>query len=228
MKNEKEEKIDRTRELVEKYNIDLERLEEEQIKLAKKLELKDNIDFSLADRIAGIESIFFKNRIISAIVVLLNGEIVEQEYFEEKLKFPFIPGFRAYRELQTMINAFDKLDEKPDVVFIHGDGILHPRGLGIASHFSLATGIPSIGVSDFLIQGEVRGEDILVNNKILGKTIITKQGARPIYLSPGNLISVNSSVELVKKFIKEPHKIPEPLRLARKYGKDIRKELFNA
>jgi deoxyribonuclease V len=217
----------RFEEVLKKYNIDLKKLEEEQKKLAKNLEIKDKIDFSLVERIAGIENIFFRNRIISAIVVINgNFELVEQEYVDEKIKFPYIPGFRAYRELPSMMSAFDKLDEKPDVVFVRGHGIMHPRGLGIASHFSLASGIAGIGIADSLIIGEEKGGDIFMNGKLVGKIVKTKEGANPIYVSPGNLISVSSAVNLVKKFTNEPHKIPEPLRLARRYAKEVMKELY--
>lgn len=221
MEDEKEEKIT---ELVKKYNINIPKLEEEQKKLSKSLILKDNMDFSLADRIAGVENIFIGNRIISAIVVLYNDEIVEQEYFEDKIRFPYLPGFRAYRELFSMVEAYNKLDEKPDLVFIHGNGILHPRGLGLASHFSLAVNVPTIGIADSCSE-KIIGDNILIGNKIFGKVLVTKEGANPIYISQGNLISLNSALELTKKFIKEPHKMPEPLRLAKKYAKEVMSEI---
>jgi len=214
-------------EIAKKYDIDLKKLEDEQVKLAKNLEIKDSIDFSLVERIAGIESIFIRNRVISAIIVLSPGfEILEQEYFEDKIKFPYIPGFRAYRELPNMMAAFSKLNDKPDIAFIRGHGILHPKGLGIASHFSLASGTATIGIADSLIVGEVKGEDILLNGKLAGRVVKTKEGANPIYVSPGNMISVETSALLTKKFTREPHKIPEPLRLAKRYAKEIMNEIF--
>ncbi|MCX6748363.1 MAG: endonuclease V [Candidatus Pacearchaeota archaeon] len=209
-----------------KYNINIEKLEEEQKKLAKNIVLKNSIDFYLADRIAGIENIFFKNKIISAIVVMVDGEIVEQEYFEDKIRFPYIPGLRAYRELPNMMQAFNKLDEKPDVIFVRGHGVIHPNGLGIASHFSLASGIPTIGVADSLIVGQIQGEDIIFNEKKAGKVLKVKEGANPIFISPGSMISVESAFMLAKNNIQEGHKIPEVLRLARKYAKEIMKELY--
>lgn len=213
-------------EVLDKYNISLEKLKSEQLRLSKNLEIKDSFDFNIAERIAGIDSVFFKNRIISVVIVLVGNEIVEQEYFEDKIKFPYLSEFRAYRELPTMVSAFNKLDQKPDVVFIRGSGILHPRGLGIASHFSLSTGVACIGVADSLLFGEIQGEDILINGVKKGKVLFTKQGANPVYISPGNKISLKTAVELTKRFTREPHKIPEPLRIAKKYAKEIRKEIF--
>ena len=114
MEEKKENKID-FEELAKKYNVDLKELEAEQKKLAKGISLKDAIDFSLADRIAGIETTFFQNKIISAIVVLNSQmEVIEQQYASDIIRFPYIPGFRAYRELPCIIQAFNKLDETPE------------------------------------------------------------------------------------------------------------------
>jgi deoxyribonuclease V len=129
--------------------------------------------------------------------------------------------------MPIMLEAFNKLEEKPDVVFIKGHGITHPR-LGLASHFSLIAGVPTIGIAEQLLDGEIRGENIVINGKIVGKLLTSKQGSRPLYVSPGNLISVKSAFELAEKFIKQPHKFPEPLHIAGKYGKRMRKELFSS
>src|SRR3989338_7000639 len=143
--------------------IDLKKLEEEQSKLSKQLRFKDAIDFSQADRIGACENLFLKNKIISAIV-LCDSEcnITEQKYFTGIADFPYVSGFRAYRELPAMMACFQELSEKPDVIFIHGHGMIHPR-LGLASHFSIATGVPSIGVADRLIIGEADGENVMLN-----------------------------------------------------------------
>jgi len=219
---------ERLAEIEKKYDVDFLKLEREQLKLSKNLKIEDNINFELADRIAGIDNVFFKNNIISAVVVMKNGEIFEQEYLSDKIRFPYVSGFRAYRELQAMVQAFNKLDEKPDVVFVRGNGILHPRGLGLASHFSLATGVPTIGITDSLLGGEVQGDAVFLNLKLVGKVIHTKEGAKPFYVSPGNLISVTSAARLVRKFTVESHKYPEPLRLAKKYAKEVMREIFKA
>src|SRR3989338_838217 len=213
-------------EIAKKYGINLKKLEDEQEKLAKELVIKDSIDFSAAERIGAIANAFFQNKIISAcIVVSPEMETLEQEYFQDKMKFPYIPGFRAYREIPTMIEAVNKLEEKPDVLFISGHGIADLR-LGIASHFSISTGIPTIGIADSLLAGEVKKEYIVLNGKKVGKILQVKPGSRPLYVSPGDLISIETACELAKKLIKLPHKLPEPLHLANKYSKDIRKEVF--
>jgi deoxyribonuclease V len=225
-KEKRDEKQISLSELAQKYNIDLKKLEAEQEKLAKQLELKDSIDFSKIVKMGGVSNVFFKNKIISAIVVLEGDEIIEQKYFSDKVKFPYLPGFRAYRELPAMTNCFNQLDEKPEIIFIPGHGISHPR-LGIASHFSLATGIPSVGVSESLLCGEVKDNEVYINNKVVAKIIQAKPGSRPLYVSPGNLISLKTASELAMKSIILPHKLPEPMHLAHRYAKQVLKEIYS-
>ncbi len=215
-----------TEALIKKYNIDVKKLEEEQVKLSKLLTIKDSIDFSLAAHIAGIDSVFIKNQIISSIVVIdENKEVVLQEYAQQKVRFPYLPGLRAYRELPAMLEAFKKLEEKPDVILIQGHGIAHPR-LGLASHFSIAAeGIPTIGIANTLTGAEVQNNNIIKNEKIVGKVLQTKQGSRPLYMSPGNNISVEAAEKLVLRYTLLSHKFPEPLRQAGKFTKKIMKEL---
>jgi len=216
----------KTEEIASKYGIDLKKLEKEQEKLAKQLEIKDSVDFSKIERIGAIDNAFSQNKIISACVLLdVDMETLEQEYFSDKMKFPYISGFRAYRELGSMTEAFNKLEEKPELVFISGHGVAHPK-LGVASHFSLSIGVPVIGIANSLLVGNVKGEDILINGKKVGKVLISKPGSKPMYVSPGNLISIKTAYELAKKFIRLPHKLPEPLHKAQRYAKSIRKELF--
>lgn len=73
--------------------------------------------------------------------------------------------------------------------------------------------------------GSLENDNILYNGKIIGQKVQTKLGSNPIFVSPGNLISLKSAVELTKRFVKEPHKLPEPLRLAKKYSREVLKEL---
>ena len=215
-------------ELIKKYGIDLPNLEKEQVKLAKQLEIKDKIDFSLADKFGAFSNVFIKNKILSCIIVCnKNYEIIDRAYAFEKIRFPYLAGFRSYRELPAMMIAFNKLNEMPDVVFIPGYGIAHPR-LGLASHFSISSGIPSIGVSNSIIDCDVKekdGGDIIKDKKKIGKVFQIKPGSRPLYVSPGNLIKVDTSYNLCKQFVNLPHKFPEPIHLAKKYSREVEKEL---
>jgi deoxyribonuclease V len=215
-------------ELSKRYGIDFDKLEKEQIKLAKDLTIKDKIDFSLVDRFGAVENIFIKNKILSCFIVVdKDFEIIDQAYAFERIPFPYFPGFRGYRELPAMIKALERLNEKPDIVFISAQGIIHPR-LGLASHFGLVTNIPSVGVSSSLIECEASNEDaseIIKDNEVVGKVLISKKESNPLYISPGNNITVNSSYDISKKLIRLPHKRPEPIHIAAKYARNVKKEL---
>ena len=221
-----EEKISKKEELIQKYGIDLKKLEDEQIKLAKTLEIKDVIDLKNINYIGVIETLLVKNKIIAVMVVFdREYEIIESSYFLDKLRFPYLHGFKAYRELASMVDVFNKIREKTDILLIKGEGINHPR-LGIASHLSISVNMPVIGVEDKLLdENEIKDRAVLMNGKVVGKKLITKQGAKPIYIFPGNKISVNSAYDFVKNLIVPPHKMPEPIYLAHRYVKDIRNEL---
>src|SRR3989344_8337174 len=106
---EKKERFN-TEELIKKYGIDLESLKKEQLKISKELEIKDKIDFSLSDKFGAIDNTFINNKLLSCIIVCNKEyEIIDRAYVFERVKFPYIPGFRNYRELVPMINAFEKL-----------------------------------------------------------------------------------------------------------------------
>lgn len=213
-------------EIASKFGIDLESLKREQLKLAKSLELKDSTDFSLGSRFAAIQNIIVKNTIVSVVIVCdKNCEIMEQQYYSDKLRFPYIYGFRSYREMPAMVEALSKLSERPDVVFIEGHGTTHIR-LGLASHFSLVTGIPCIGVSDHLFEEtKVEKDFIIKDGKKVGKVLQSKENSKPLFVSPGDKISLDSAFKLTSDFIRPPHKLPEPLHMAYKYARDVKDEL---
>lgn len=214
------------KEVIQNFGIDIESLKREQLKLSANLNFKDLMDFNLATKFGAFDSIIVKNKIISVVVVCdRNFNILEQQYFFDSLKFPYLFEFRAYRELPSMIMAFNKLNERPEIIFVRGHGITHAR-LGLASHFSISVNTPAIGVSDSLIDSDkVVEDDIVRGGKKIGKVLKSKENSNPLYISPGNNISINTAYNLSKLFVKEPHKLPEPLYLAHKYARSVKKEL---
>jgi deoxyribonuclease V len=152
-------------------------------------------------------------------------KLIEDKYITRMPKFPYVPGFRAYRELPIMQAVYEKIEEQPDVIFILGQGICHPQGLGIASHLSLALNKPVIGITQSLMLGEEKGDEIYVGKKLIAKKMISKENSRPIYVSPGNLICMKTALEVTKRCLRDPHKLPEPIVLARKTIATVKKEL---
>lgn len=203
---------------------DVRRFREEQIRLAKKVVKKD--DFDKIELIAGIDQAFVDHNVISAVVVCdaktLNP--IEKKYAIVKATVPYIPGYLSYRESPAAVEAFSKLENKPDILIVDAHGIAHPRGLGMASHLGLLLDIPTIGVAKRLMIGKPKQGKIMHNEKIIAQEVVTRKYAKPLYISIGHRISLKTAVETINKCIKPPHKLPEPLHLAHRYANKIRKQ----
>ena len=181
---------------------DVDKLKEEQLKVAKKVIVKD--DFDEIKLVAGVDQAFKDNEIISAVVVCdyKTMGIVEKKYAVVKATFPYIPGFLSYREAPAIIEAFNKLENKPDVLLVDGHGIAHPRKIGLASHVGLLLDIPTIGIAKNLLCGEINEDNIIIGEKVVGFKLITKEHASPLFVSPGHKMGLKSSLEIIKDCIR--------------------------
>ena len=199
--------------------LDIRKCGEEQSKLASKAVLKD--DFSGIKTIAGAEAYVVDRKIVACVVVCDAStlEVTEKSSVSGIVEGKFMPEFRAYREGPLLGEALSHLKEKPDLVMFSGDGALHPRKCGLASHLGVMLGIPSIGVVKEPLCGEAKGDGICINGEKLGQFVKTREHANPVCVSPGHKISLGTAVAFVKKCIREPHKMPEPLHLAHKFAK---------
>jgi len=204
--------------------MDLEKLNKEQISLAGKVSLKDS--FEELSSIAGCDQLVIGNEIYSCVVVCeyKTMAVIEKSYASRKVEFPYVPGFLAYREAPVIIDAFSKLKKKPDLMLVDGNGILHPRKFGIASHLGVVLNIVTIGVAKKLLIGRVEEDKIFVSGELRGMKLETKTAANPIYISPGNKISVQKAFEIAKSCLRPPHKLPEPIHLAHKFVNRIKKK----
>jgi len=206
----------------------IKKLEKEQLELSKRLSLMDKKNINEIKYIAGIDTTFTdiwsdKTTAISAITVLEYPSLKEVEtvFAVKEIDFPYIPTFLAYRELPAILEAYKKLRTKPDVFFIDGMGILHPRKMGIASHFGVITGEVSIGIGKSKLIGEYKEPEnkplsfrpIYVNGELRGYILRSRKNSNPIFVSPGNNISANSALKLTVNTLKG-YKLPEPTRLA--------------
>lgn len=200
--------------------MDLIELKREQQKLARKIVLADRC--TTIKTIGGITCTVIDNNNILALVVVCafpSFELKEKTSFILHDPLPYKPDYIAYREMPAMIEAYNLLEQEPDLVLVSGSGILHPRQCGIASHLGLALNIPTIGVTEFLSLGKVENGKIILDNQIAGFEIKTREYANPLYVSPGHHISLGSVLHLLPQTIKTPHKMPEPLHLAQKIAR---------
>ena len=209
--------------------MDLEKLKRLQEKLKSRVELKK---FSSKVRIvAGCDSSFPGGKTLGVCVNISYPElqIIEISYALLETRFPYIPTFLSFRELPSLVQAYRQLKYTPDLILVDGQGIAHPRGLGIASHLGVIVGKPTIGVAksrlfgDFeMSPGPERGSFVYLKNgkSTIGAVLRTRDNVKPVFVSPGNLIDVDSAVEWVLK-LGAGYRLPEPTRIADKISKSL-------
>jgi deoxyribonuclease V len=167
-----------------------------------------------------------------AAVVLLaypSLELVEQHVYEEPVRMPYIPGLLSFREAPCVLGAFKQLRHHADLVMVDGQGIAHPRRMGIAAHLGLWLEIPTIGCAKSILTGhydkEALGEDagswvpLTYKKEVIGAVVRTRTRVNPMIISPGHLISLETSIRYVLACTRG-YKLPEPTRLADKLSKD--------
>ncbi|MBI2574868.1 endonuclease V [Candidatus Woesearchaeota archaeon] len=205
--------------------MNIERLKDEQIEAAKKVVVKD--EFRKQELIGGASQAFHGNTVVSAVAVLdSNLDVVEQQTATSETRMPYIPEFLYFREGPALIAAYRKLKQKPDMLIIGANGILHPLRIGMASQIGVVLDVPAIGVAKQLLCGQVDEDGrISCNNEIRGVALKTREHSRPLYISPGHKVSLETSVEIVKKSIRYPHKLPEQLHIAHRLANKARDEL---
>ncbi len=199
-----------------KTNFPLKILRNEQIELSKKVILKD--DFPKLETVAGIDVAYpkseFENATGACVVMdYKTKDIIEEITISAKTEFPYISTYLAYRELPIIKKLVNNLKTKPTIFLFDGNGILHPYSIGLASHAGIVLDVPSIGVAKRLLYGNVINNEVFINGKKRGFIFFSSTKIKnPIYVSPGNRVSFETSLKIVKHFSR--YKIPEPLRKA--------------
>ena len=158
-----------------------------------------------------------------AIVVLSYPElaVVETETAEDRLTFPYIPGLLSFRESPLILAACQKLSNTPDLILVDGQGIAHPRRIGLASHLGLLLDLPTIGCAKSILCGRQKplGEkvgsyaELIDDGEVIGAALRTRLGVGPIYVSVGHKIDLPSALHWVMNCCRG-YRLPEPTRLA--------------
>ena len=196
-----------------------------QAELAQQVVLRDALPKPLR-RIAGFDVGFEDDGATTrAAAVLLDAdtlEVLDQQVARLPTRMPYIPGLLSFRELPALLDALALLQHAPDLAFIDGHGIAHPRRLGIAAHFGVASGLSSIGVAKKILVGaprmalhDMRGAftPLRDGSEQIGWLLRSKPGCLPLIVSPGHKVAMPSAPELVMRYVTK-YRLPEPTRLA--------------
>ncbi|MCU0241684.1 MAG: deoxyribonuclease V [Vicinamibacteria bacterium] len=136
-------------------------------------------------------------------------------------RVPYMPGLLAFRELPALLKAFRRLKSEPQVLLFDAQGTAHPRRIGLACHAGVLLDRPAIGCAKSLLVGRhadparERGSwsELLHKGEVVGAVLRTRDGVRPVYVSPGHLVDLPSSIRIVLSATRKL-RLPEPLRLA--------------
>lgn len=189
--------------------------------------------------IAGADISFnkYSTTVYAGIVVLSfpDLQVIDKASVTDTTEFPYIPGLLAFREVPALSKAWEKLSTKPDVLVLDGHGIAHPRRMGIATHFGVVMQTPTLGCAKSLLTGRFKEPDnepgsytdMVHQNEVIGKVLRTKKNCKPVFVSPGNLITMEESIDLILQCIRK-YRIPEPTRLAHNYVNEVRTAVSGA
>lgn len=174
-----------------------------------------------------------ENRIYAALLALDFPSLkpLESQYATATAPLPYVPGFLAFREVPALVEAFQQLSVKPDLILVDGHGVSHPRRLGIASHLGVVLDCPTIGVAKSILVGSPQGEPgnrpgdctpLVWQGKTIGAVLRTRANVSPVYVSTGHRITLDSAIEWVIRCLTR-YRLPEPTRLAHQAANQCRK-----
>ncbi|MCW8839904.1 MAG: deoxyribonuclease V [Gammaproteobacteria bacterium] len=199
----------------------------EAIALQRQLRAHLRIEDDLGEvrTVAGVDVGFEQNNTITrAAVAVLDYpslQLRESAIARQPTRFPYIPGLLSFREIPAVLEALEQLSELPDLLLCDGQGIAHPRRLGIASHLGLLIDRPTIGVGKSRLigthdePGREKGQWVPLSDKgeVIGCVLRTRTGVKPLYISPGHRMGLDSAREWVVRCLTR-YRLPETTRWA--------------
>lgn len=173
--------------------------------------------------VAGIDAAVGSGNVAVAVSVFTfpGLELVEEATVLAPLDFPYVPGLLGFREVPAMLEALGKLARAPDVLLVDGHGLAHPRRFGSACHLGVESGLPTVGCGKSRLCGEHREPGprrgararLVHEGEVLGSVVRTRDGVRPLYVSPGHRVDLEGAVRLVLACARR-YRLPEPIRRA--------------
>lgn len=171
----------------------------------------------------GFEQDYAISRAAVAVLSFPDLQLVEQAIARRPTTFPYIPGFLSFREVPVVIDALEQVSTIPDLILCDGQGIAHPRRFGLACHLGVLTNMPTIGVAKSLLIGKhdelpvEKGswQPLRYKGGIVGAVVRSRTGVRPLYVSPGHRVSLNTAIDYALRCITK-YRLPETTRWADK------------
>lgn len=198
-----------------------------QKKLCEKLDLKPAPDILEKIKTLAAFDVSYTGKNITAAAVITSFpalEVVGRILIKKKPRnlFPYIPGYLSFREGPVLIELLKKIKHSVDILLFDGQGIAHPRKMGIAAHMGILFGMPSVGCAKNLLYGkyaepgQAKGSRSYLKSpdgKTIGIVLRTRNSVKPVFVSPGNMIDADTAAEFVLRCC-AGYRVPEPLRFA--------------
>jgi deoxyribonuclease V len=204
-----------------------------QLRLSEKIVFEDKLPKNVRF-VAGVDVAYGKDMSVGAVAVLDYDslKLIESQTAICKTRFSYIPTLLSFREIPPSILCIKKLQTMPDVFLVDGHGFAHPYGCGFASHLGLAIGKPTIGVAKDKLFGEIENLNeegfafLKHNDRIIGAVVTTKDGCKPVYVSVGHMISLETAIKIVKHCARY-NRIPEPILKAHETANLVKRKINN-
>ena len=210
-----------------------EKFLQQQNEFRNRIKTEDAFDVNEIRLIAGVDLAYWKNEndeemAVCCIVVIdyNTHQIIEKKHYSGKIEVTYMPGFLAFRELPLVQKTVELLVNEPDIYMFDGNGYLHPRNMGIATHASFYLNKPTIGVAktyfrvdkktDYKEPEKTAGSftDIIINEQVYGRVLRTHSDVKPVFVSVGNNISLDTATKITMALVEEESHIPIPTRYA--------------
>ena len=204
----------------------------QQNELRDRIITADTFDCSTLKRVAGVDLAYWEQNggehAVCCIVVIdfETHAVIEKQHFSGKIEVPYMPGFLAFRELPLILKTVQLLECSPDLYIFDGNGYLHPRHMGIATHAAFYLNKPTMGIAKTYFRVDQKTDytepeneagsrtDIVIGGEVYGRALRTHTNVKPVFVSVGNGISLDTACMLAMKLTDRESRIPIPTRLA--------------
>ena len=216
-----------------------------QKKLLSSIQLENQVDINRLHHIAGVDLAYWKeNNIEYAVCCIVvidyeSKEVIERQCYKGIIDVPYISGCLAFREIKLVLKVVELLEHDIELYMFDGNGYLHPRHMGLATHAGILLNKPSIGIAKSYFKiGNIdytepdkeafSYQDIVINNEVYGRVVRTHKNVKPIFVSIGNKIDIDTAMDVTMALVTKDSHIPIPTRYAdimtHKMGKEYQRD----